>query len=94
MKFKIYRPAKSAMQSGKKYLRKWILAPIEEENIRSINELTGWISAKDISSQFKFEFSSKEEAIAFAEEKKFEFEVVEPKVSNFKLKSYAANFTK
>lgn len=94
MKFKIYRPTKSAMQSGKKYLKKWFLVPVEEENIRFEDELMGWVSAKNTSSQIKFTFDSKEEAIKFAEKKKFDFTVDDPKISAPKVKSYAENFTK
>ena len=91
MKFRIYRPTKNAMQSGRAKLKKWLMVPIEE-NIRGINPLMGWVSAKDTSSQFNFEFSSKEEAIAFATKSGFEYEVIEPKLESIKPKSYAANF--
>jgi hypothetical protein len=93
MKFRIYKPAKSAMQSGRKNTQKWLLVPIEEENIRSVNPLMGWVSAKDTSSQIRFEFADKEEAIKFAENRNFEYEVEEPKSPTIKQKSYAANFT-
>lgn len=93
MKVKIFRPAKSAMQSGKQGTKKWLVTPIEETNIRSISPLTGWVSASDISSQFRFEFLNKEDAIKFAESQNFEYEVEEPKLPNIKPKSYSANFT-
>jgi hypothetical protein len=94
MRFKIYQPSKNAMQSGKKNQKKWILEPIEDENIRFRNNLTGWISAKNTSSQLNFEFRKKEDAIAFAKEKNFEFNVINPQKPTLKSKSYAANFTK
>lgn len=93
MKVKIFRPAKSAMQSGKQGNKKWLVVPIEETNIRSINPLTGWVSASNISSQFRFEFLNKEDAIKFAESQNFEFDLEEPKLANIKPKSYSANFT-
>lgn len=93
MKFKIFQPAKSAMQSGKKNTKKWLMLPIEEKNIRSVSPLTGWVSASDTSSQFRFEFLNKEDAIKFAEKKGFQFEVEEPRASTVKPKSYAGNFT-
>ena len=92
MKFKIFQPAKSAMQSGKKNIKKWVMLPIEESSIRSVNPLMGWIAASNTSSQLRFEFTNKEEAINFAESKKFEYEVCEPKALEVKKKSYAANF--
>jgi hypothetical protein len=93
MKVKILRQAKSAMQSGKRNIKKWLVLPVEETNIRSINSLTGWVSASDTSSQFRFEFLSKEAAIKFAKSRNFEFEIIEPKLPSTKQKSYAANFT-
>jgi len=93
MKFKIYQPTKSAMQSGKKNNNKWIMEVLEEENIRSKNELMGWVSADNTSSQLRFEFASKEEAQNFAKTQNFSYEIFEPKRASLKKKSYAANFT-
>ena len=92
LKFRIFRPAKNAMQSGKKNTQKWLMLPIEG-NIRSINPLTGWTSASNTTSQFKYEFATKEEAINFATKSKFEFEVEEPHLPDVKPKSYTSNFT-
>jgi hypothetical protein len=93
MKAKIFRPAKSAMQSGKNNAKKWLVVPIVETDVRIIEPLMGWITTTDTSSQLHFAFPSKEEAIKFAQEKGFEYEVEEPKTSPVKQKSYAANFT-
>lgn len=93
MKVRIYKPAKSAMQSGKKNTKKWLVVPIEETKIRSVSTITGWISASDTTPQLHFEFSSKEEAIKFAESRGFKYEIDEPEISTIKKKSYAANFT-
>jgi hypothetical protein len=92
MKVKIFKPTKSAMQSGKAK-NKWLLCLNEENNSRSINELMGWVSSNDTKTQLQFEFENKEAAIDFAIAKKFEYEVVEPEIPNIKPKSYAANFT-
>ncbi|MBM5782849.1 MAG: ETC complex I subunit [Pelagibacterales bacterium] len=92
MKFKIYKPAKSAMQSGKKN-KKWILTPVEENKTRSINPLMGWTSSNDTQTQIKISFSSKEEAIAYANNKGFDYKVEEETTSQVKPKSYAQNFT-
>ncbi len=93
MKVKIFRPSKSAMQSGKKNSKKWLIEPIASETPRSINQLTGWVSAGNTNSQISFEFNSKDEAINFAKSKNYEFEIFEPKNSSIKKKSYASNFT-
>lgn len=93
MKFRIYKPTKSAMQSGRKNSKKWLMRPIEKSGARSINPLMGWVSASNTASQLCFEFSSKEDAIKFAESKNFDYEIFEPKSTAVKKKSYAENFT-
>ena len=93
MKVKIFKPTKSAMQSGKNNNKKWLLVPIEENVTRSINPLMGWTSVNNTISQLKLFFASQEEAIEYAKSQKFDYQVEEPKVSSIKKKSYAANFT-
>ncbi len=93
MKVRIFKPAKSAMQSGKRNTKKWLVQVIEDKKIRSIDPLMGWVSAQNTSSQLKFKFASKEEAINFAKQKNIPYEVVEPKSSTIQKKSYAENFT-
>jgi hypothetical protein len=93
MKVKIFKPTKSAMQSGKKNTKKWLMLPLEESKTRSISNITGWVSSNDTSTQLKFEFASKEDAINFAKDRGFEYEVEEPQNSTIKKKSYAENFT-
>jgi hypothetical protein len=93
MKVKIFRPTKSAMQSGKKNTKKWLVQPIEETNIRFAENIMGWISANDTTSQLRFEFLNKEDAIKFAIKQGFEYEVEEPETSKIRPKSYSANFT-
>lgn len=93
MKLKIYRPAKSAMQSGKKNTKKWLVKPIEETNTHSLNQLMKWVSSNDTKTQLRFEFTTKEEAIEFAKSQGFEYEIHQPNISSLKKKSYAENFT-
>jgi hypothetical protein len=94
MKFRIFQPTKNAMQSGKVNSKKWLMVPIAEDNIRSIDPIMGWTSAADISTQLNYEFSTKEDAVKFAEESNFEYAVEESTVATIKKKSYAENFTK
>ena len=60
-KAKIYKPSKTAMQSGIKKFDKWIIEFITEKP--GINPLMGWESSTDTNSEVKLEFSSKELAI-------------------------------
>ena len=91
-KAKIYKPSKTAMQSGIKKFDKWIIEFITDKP--GINPLMGWESSTDTSSELKLEFSSKEQAIEYAKKNKINFELIEPKIRKIIKKSYADNFTK
>ena len=75
MKVRIYKPTKSAMQSGKKNTKKWLLVPVEETNARKLNPLMGWTSSDNTSTQLKISFGSQEEAVKYAESEGFLYEV-------------------
>ena len=91
-KAKIYKPSKTAMQSGVKKFDKWIIEFITKKP--GINPLMGWESSTDTNSELKLEFSSKELAIEYAKKNKINFELIEPKIRKIVKKSYADNFTK
>ena len=91
-KAKIYKPAKTAMQSGLGKNDKWIVEYITKNP--GTNPLMGWESSTDTLSELKLEFSSKESAIDYAKRNKIIFEVVEPKERKILKKSYSDNFTK
>ena len=89
-KARIFKPNKSAMQSGLGKTDKWILE-YETEDPTS-NPLMGWESSSDTLSELKLEFSSKELAINYAKKKKINYEIIEPKKRKIVKKSYADNF--
>ncbi len=91
-KAKIYKPSKTAMQSGTKKYDKWIIEFITEKP--GINPLMGWESSTDTYSELKLEFNSKDLAIEYAKKNKINYELIEPKVRKINKKSYADNFTK
>ena len=91
-KAKIYKPSKTAMQSGIKKFDKWIIEFITEKP--GVNPLMGWESSTDTNSELRLEFSSKELAIEYAKKNKINFELIEPKIRKIVKKSYADNFTK
>ena len=62
-KAKIYKPSKTAMQSGTKKFDKWIIEFITEKN--GINPLMGWESSSDTYSELNLEFKTKELAIEY-----------------------------
>ena len=89
-KAKIYKPSKTAMQSGVKNSKNWIIEFITKKP--GINPLMGWESSTDTLSEVKLEFSTKELAVNYAKNNKIDFELVEPKVRKKIKKSYADNF--
>ena len=93
MKVRIYRPAKTAMQSGKAGVKRWVLE-MEPELGRFIEPIMGWTGSDDTKQQLKLRFETKEEAIAYATKRGFEPDVEEPNLPAVKPKSYADNFLK
>ena len=91
-KAKIYKPSKTAMQSGLKKNNKWILEYITMQT--GINPLMGWESSTDTLSELRLEFSTKDLAIEYAKKNKVEFEIIESKNRKIIKKSYSDNFTK
>jgi len=91
-KARIYIPAKTAMQSGRGKLKKWVLEFITKDT--SINPLMGWESSTDTLEEVILRFSSKEKAIEYAVSNNITYNVIEPKKKEFVIKSYADNFLK
>ncbi len=90
-KAKIYKPSKTAMQSGTKKFDKWIIEFITEKP--GINPLMGWESSSDTYSELNLEVKAKELAIEYAKKNKINYELIEPKSRKINKKSYADNFT-
>ena len=76
-KAKIYKPTKTAMQSGVAKYNNWLLEFDTKDN--SINPMMGWESSSDTLSEIKLEFSSKDLAIAYARRNKIEYYIIESK---------------
>ena len=91
-KAKIYKPAKTAMQSGKRKTKCWLLK--FETLDGGINPLMGWETSKDTMSEVKLEFSTKEQAINFAKRNNIIYYIVEPQKRKIIKKSYSDNFLK
>tara|TARA_Y100000590_G_scaffold451047_1_gene591748 strand:- start:1124 stop:1405 length:282 start_codon:yes stop_codon:yes gene_type:complete len=91
-KAKIYKPTKTAMQSGKGKSKNWLL---EFDTLDTgINPLMGWESSNDTMSEVKLEFQTKEQAINYAKKNKVDYYIVEPKKHKLIKKSYSDNFLK
>ena len=90
-KARIYQPAKTSMQSGRSKMKRWVLEFPRSSAIRP-EQLMGWQSSSDTQRQVRMYFSTKDEAVAFADAKNIAFEVREPQKRNLRMKTYADNF--
>jgi predicted DNA-binding transcriptional regulator YafY len=89
---RIYRPAKTAMQSGKANAKDWTLE-FEPESARAPDPLMGWTQSRDMNGQVRLQFDTREEAVAYAQAHGIAFRVMEPKTVKRVLKAYADNFS-
>ena len=80
------------MQSGRGKLKKWVLE--FETKDTSINPLMGWETSTDTLAEVILKFSTKEQAVEYAENNNISYTIVEPKKKEFVIKSYADNFLK
>lgn len=88
---RIYKPAKTAMQSGRANTRVWTLE-YEPAQRKTTDPLMGWVGSGDTAQQVQLFFETKEEAIAYCRRHKIDHEVSEPKERAVRPKSYASNF--
>ena len=91
-KAKIYKPSKTAMQSGNRKFNKWRIEFVTEKP--GTNPLMGWESSTDTYSELILEFNNKELAIEYAKKNKIEFEIIEENKRRIVKKSYSDNFNK
>ncbi len=91
-KAKIYKPTRTAMQSGKRNTKNWLLKFDTLDN--SIDPLMGWESSKDTMSEVKLEFSTKDQAINYAKKNNIDYYIEEPEERKIIKKSYSDNFLK
>jgi hypothetical protein len=87
---RIYQQPKSAMQSGAAR-HEWVLdyAPAVP---RQADPLMGWIGSNDTQAQVRLKFTSRDEAVAYAEREGIAYDVELPQVRRVRPKSYADNF--
>jgi len=91
-KAKIYKPSKTAMQSGTKKFNKWVVEFITDKP--GINPLMGWESSADTYGEVKLQFDSMELAVEYAKKNKIDFEIIKSNKRKITKKSYADNFIK
>jgi hypothetical protein len=88
---RIYKPAKTAMQSGTAKTNEWVI-DFEPEQPRTVEPLMGWTSSADTRQQVRLRFDSKEEAIAYCERNGIPFQVRASHEPARRVVAYADNF--
>ncbi len=78
MTARIYKPAKTAMQSGLGKTRSWVL-DFEPEEPSTVEPLMGWTSSGDMRQQVCLQFPTKEAAIAYCERHGMAYQVSDVK---------------
>ncbi len=89
---RIYRPSKTAMQSGRHNLKRWVLE-FEPATGKRTDPLMGWTGSSDTRGQVRLGFDSKEDAVAFAQKNNLTARVQDPKRRRLRQKNYADNFS-
>ena len=91
MRAKIFKPSKTAMQSGRANTKLWSLVLADDSKI-SRDGLMGWHGGTNTVNQVKLNFPTKEDAIEYAKKNDLEYEVLESSERKVISKSYADNF--
>ena len=91
MTARIYKPSKTAMQSGQAATKDWLLE-FEPEEPRTIEPLMGWTSSGDMKQQVKLTFDTKEDAVAYCEQAGIAYQVFESEPVKRRIMSYSDNF--
>ena len=88
---RIFRPSKTAMQSGKAKSAAWVLE-FEPTDARRQDPLMGWTQTADTEGQVRLSFETKEEAVAYCERHGIAYQLTEAAPVKRRIASYADNF--
>ena len=82
-KAKIYKPTKTAMQSGKRNTKKWLL---EFDTLDTgIDPLMGWQKSDNTYKQIQLKFDSLEQALLYVEKNKLDYTLIKERKKKFKI---------
>mgnify|MGYP001346165752 CR=1 FL=1 len=91
MTARIYRPAKSAMQSGRAKTEEWVLE-FEPASPLKIEPLMGYTASADTQVQVRLKFPTAEAAIAYCDRHGISYFVQNPTEPRRRRTSYFENF--
>lgn len=92
MEVRIFRPSKTAMQSGRGRVGEWVIE-FEPGARPDPDPLMGWAGSADTRAQVQLHFETMEEAIAHAERNGWTYTVQKPRERRIRPKAYADNFS-
>ena len=90
MQVRIFKPAKTAMQSGQGQTKEWLL--VTEPRPKILDPLMGWTGSRDTMQQVRLRFETLDEAKAYAEKSGWHYTVEQPHARHVRPKAYADNF--
>ena len=88
---RIFKPARTAMQSGKAKSQEWVLE-FEPASARRPDPLMGWTQSTDVDGQVRLHFDTSEEAVRYAQAHGIAFQLIDPKPAKRIIKAYSDNF--
>ena len=88
---RIFKPAKSATQSGMAKTKDWMLV-FEPASARVPDPLMGWTTTTDMNGEVRLMFETEAEAAAYAQKHGIAFQLTQPKPRKMIIKAYADNF--
>src|SRR6476620_8183044 len=88
---RIYKPAKTAMQSGAAKTKEWVLDYAPEQP-REVEPLMGWTASGDMRQQVRLRFDTERDAVAYCERHGIPYQVHEAKTPVRHGLSYSDNF--
>ena len=89
---RIYKPSRTATQSGQAKTKDWLLE-YEPEQPRQVEPLMGWTSSGDMRQQVRMRFATQEEAVAYCKQHGIAYQLSEPAPVVRRAMSYSDNFS-
>ena len=90
MRVRIFKPAKTAMQSGQGKTHEWLLE--SEPAPKELDPLMGWTGSRNTMEQVQLWFPTLDEAQAHAKKNGWQYTVEQPHARGIRPKAYADNF--
>ena len=91
MKVKIYKPTKTASQSGTKKFNRWILEFPKHSSL-NFEPLMGWNKSDNTKKQVQLYFDNFDQVLDYVQKNNLNYILIPSKEKKFKIRSYSDNF--